>query len=374
MSEVLPEPSGQYAVGFKDVDYQERVLARIYYPADLSQEEYTNQRGTWLPSSEYYPGYGYFLRIPAMISGVLGRIAFGGVRLWAVENAPFAKRLYTPEPRADSTDGSRNHPLLIIFSHGLGGIRTTYSVICTELASHGYIVAALEHRDGTASMTLTKDQASSSSKIFTYQSTPLDVDEVSFRQSQLLFRCEEIKVLLDNFFQQEEFIVDGKCSLVMMGHSFGAATSILYSQKDVRVQSIIALDPWMIPFINFPTVDYVPLSSDTIIHRSLPFMVVTMEQFHWPENIFILNNYYRDLSGDFPANSAAISIIQASHQQCSDIPLWKSASFLLKRNSPPTIIVLRLCNKFTLLFLLESKISSEIKEEHKDAIRPLFLE
>ena len=35
---------------------------------------------------------------------------------------------------------------VIVFSHGLTGCRTSYSVICSELSSHGFIVAAVEHR------------------------------------------------------------------------------------------------------------------------------------------------------------------------------------------------------------------------------------
>jgi len=42
---------------------------------------------------------------------------------------------------------------LMIFSHGLGGSRTMYSSMCGEFASYGFICAAVEHRDGSGPRT-----------------------------------------------------------------------------------------------------------------------------------------------------------------------------------------------------------------------------
>ena len=50
-------------------------------------------------------------------------------------------------------DAGRRLPVIIL-SHGMGGMRTTYSYIATELASHGYVVVAVEHKDGTACVTV----------------------------------------------------------------------------------------------------------------------------------------------------------------------------------------------------------------------------
>ena len=35
---------------------------------------------------------------------------------------------------------------VMVFSHGLGAMSLTYSGICADVASHGYVVASVEHR------------------------------------------------------------------------------------------------------------------------------------------------------------------------------------------------------------------------------------
>ena len=52
-------------------------------------------------------------------------------------------------PRVDVNDKKRLP--VIVFSHGLAGNRNLYAGLLTSLASQGYLVAAIEHRDGSAS-------------------------------------------------------------------------------------------------------------------------------------------------------------------------------------------------------------------------------
>ena len=60
--------------------------------------------------------------------------------------------LETPEVKQNTGDNEAPFPV-VFFSHGLGGTRTVCSAICGELASSGYVVVAMEHRDGSCART-----------------------------------------------------------------------------------------------------------------------------------------------------------------------------------------------------------------------------
>ncbi|XP_059146417.1 platelet-activating factor acetylhydrolase-like, partial [Physella acuta] len=93
----------------------------------------------WLPRKQYAHGYVYFLK-KNKIFGRIANLVGGEVYVPVLWQAPLIKN-------------NEKFPVVIV-SHGIGGNRTTLSTYCNELASHGFVVAALEHRDGSASMTL----------------------------------------------------------------------------------------------------------------------------------------------------------------------------------------------------------------------------
>lgn len=175
----LPRYSGRYTIGLSDIELSlskprvfgttcvsssptsiggadrpvpaftyDTIFFSLYYPCDPAPA-----RGVpWLtrPIGELLAGWLKFAdRQPSnrIWSGVLLFATWCiGARLHipAYPDAPFAR-----PPK----DAKKEKWPLVVFSHGLAGNRRVYSQYCGELASRGFVVAALEHRDGTAPTT-----------------------------------------------------------------------------------------------------------------------------------------------------------------------------------------------------------------------------
>ena len=153
----------------------ETILMSIYYPAAFGSGAGKDPSGrddwsreTWLPHprSDISKGYGAFAGLPHWLTVCWFFVTTWFTKLPSFRNAKLAEHW---APKANSKDGGwkvkneREKPPegcpekpvfpLIMFSHGLGGTRTTYSSVCGEFASYGFIVCAVEHRDGSGPRT-----------------------------------------------------------------------------------------------------------------------------------------------------------------------------------------------------------------------------
>ena len=163
----LPQLTGPFAVGVADIERRhvvtptvlvgdkamsDTLLCRLYYPAappaaaaaaaaaptaSTPKAKAATTQAPWLPNWRYAVGYGTFMKFPRAFSyGFLAPVFKGLTLPGTVVDAPLA-----PHPG----DQRRGPFPLLVFSHGIAGMRTTYSNICSEIASNGYVVVAVEH-------------------------------------------------------------------------------------------------------------------------------------------------------------------------------------------------------------------------------------
>jgi platelet-activating factor acetylhydrolase len=192
----LPSSSGPYSVGTMDIEVPaetprtisnitrdgkhvlrlETVLFTLYYPAALGTGRGKDpagyrkwSRGTWLsrPRAETARGYAKFASVPNWLMTPFVASTTMLTKLRAFRNAPLATH-WPPEgnrkqsgrkvknQQGEPPEGYPDKPTfpVLMFSHGLGGNRTCYSTMCAEFASYGFVVCALEHRDGSGPRTI----------------------------------------------------------------------------------------------------------------------------------------------------------------------------------------------------------------------------
>ena len=120
---------------------------------------------------------------------------------------------------------------LILFSHHSGGSRRASTFLTTHLASHGYLVAAMDHSEVVAPELLRKQNE-----------TP---EETAKRgEAWIASRVPDLRFLLDYMLSQPvpEVLVDAD-RIGAVGHSFGGWTVLEVPGVEPRIRSVVALAP-----------------------------------------------------------------------------------------------------------------------------------
>ena len=140
----------------------------------------------------------------------------------AARNRLFPCEIWSPE----TLEGSRP---LIVYSHHSGGTRRAASYLCDHLASHGYVVAALDHSEVIAEELKGKDGE-----------TP---EQLSARvDAWVASRVPDIRFLLDHMLSAAGVHVNPD-RVGIVGHSFGGWTALATPEVDSRIRAVVALAP-----------------------------------------------------------------------------------------------------------------------------------
>jgi platelet-activating factor acetylhydrolase len=265
-------PHGRLGVGYIDIGWSideendknvlrcisgnsngiQHVVGRLFYPAsDTSKQTTPGKKGTrWIPNSRYSYGIAKFLfsrRAKTVVNFVLKHVMFVLIHVLGFFRMLKIHKGTSPLQLEDVT-----FPV-VIFSHGLAGFRSMYSLICSELASQGYVVFSIEHGDGTAStFRVPRTQT------YLYYSGFPKEDELGKRIGHRVCEVRVAWSILDQINKGEYptglekpdpalYLFKGMLDLkksTIMGHSFGGATAAQICASDSNFQCGISLDPW----------------------------------------------------------------------------------------------------------------------------------
>ncbi|XP_034755322.1 platelet-activating factor acetylhydrolase isoform X2 [Etheostoma cragini] len=357
----IPPAKGPNAVGCTDfmMDHTAQgSFFRLYYPCQTTEKA---ERPDWVPCKEYFNGLTDFMNINRTLGEKIFNYLFGSFKIPAALDAPFKSNAKCP---------------VIIFSHGLGAFRTLYSAICAELASQGFIVASVEHRDQSASATYYFRDKTESEKAnknngpktsgsaqddnlvrewMYYRRLKPGEREFPLRNEQVKKRADECIRALDKLIEinsgiSVQNVLQTKfdwttlensmdlCRIAVMGHSFGGATVIEALCKEVKFKCGVALDVWMNPL------------DDEIFPRvKQPIFFINSEKFQWAGNISRIKKLDSAV-----IQRKMITIRGTVHQSFPDFTFltgnWIGKLMKLQGEIDPELAI-DLCNKATLAFL-----------------------
>jgi predicted dienelactone hydrolase len=225
---------------------------------------------------------------------------------------------------------------LVIFSHGALGTRSSNLSLYRELASHGYVVGALDHpyqaflsRDDTGKLTFLNlgylaDLQREDAKTDKQQS-------LEFYQLWMEIRMGDINLVLDTIFETVDNDEVGVYSLMdtanigVMGHSLGGAAALGIGRQRDDVKAIIALEaPFMYDIVSVENDEFV------FVDAVYPTPVLNIYSDDSWENLSEWAQYARNFSllSDSAATAFNAHISSVGHLALTDLAL--SSPFLVR--------------------------------------------
>ena len=244
------------------------------------------------------------------------------------------------------TDGAESYPL-VVFSHGAFGYYQSNTSTYQELASNGYVVAALDHphhafftQDTNGSMVLVdqgfittamnlNDDVEAEKQLAVY------TEWMALRTADMNFVVDALKAAAESGTTDESWYVSGKESeairavlamidtsrIGLMGHSMGGATSVELGRERSDVAAVIDLDGTMLG-------EYQGLEDGEFVYRDEPYPVPVLDFNNW-ESYSGLQQYLAE-GGRYAnvelirsaADGFSTTIRDTKHMDFTDLPMF----------------------------------------------------
>lgn len=243
----LPAPGGAFRVGTVDQqlvdsarrdpyaptpDTPRRLMVQIWYPA---QPPPGAQTGRWMAGAE--------IVAPAIAAWI-------GLPTWALDHLALARTNAVPSAPFAETGAAR--PVLL-FSHGFGGFRAQSTYLMEELASHGYVVVAVEHTYASVATVFPDGSVAAHNP----QTLPGDLqgDAYARAANQLVTQwAQDLAFVLDWLATVNAADPAGRFTgqldltrVGVFGHSTGGAAMLEFCAADARCRAGLALDAFLTP-------------------------------------------------------------------------------------------------------------------------------
>ncbi len=241
---VFPEPSGSFAVGTRVLQWTDPLRPETFTADPLDRRTVVVQ--LWYPAQSS-PGDAarapYLGRTEDEARTVAEALARGtGLPGFLMDGVPRA-RTHSVFDAPVAREGGR-FPI-VLFSPGSSGVRTQNTAWAEELASHGYVVAALDHPYDSAAVVLSDGRTIGTE---TVSSGDRDKDEelaagwTAVRAADLGFVLTRLASLdrADDADPLTGRLDTGRVAAT--GHSLGGAAALQIVRQDRRFSAVIDLD------------------------------------------------------------------------------------------------------------------------------------
>ena len=293
----------------EDINAPREIMVQVWYPAEPTAN---HVQADWMPDIQFSgPALSEWFELPSF---TLNHLRYAKSN--AFHNAPVARE-------------AEGFPVLI-FSHGWSGFREQNTYQVEELASHGYVVAAISHTYGAILTVFPDGRLIPKNEAALPDGVP---QETYDRASNLLVRqwAGDIGFVLDELEQRAEedgdWLLAGELNfdrVGVFGHSTGGGAAAEFCGTDQRCDALLAMDLWVEPV------------SGSVVNAGLSQPTLMLHSAAWADVGYRSENFAMlgDLSAASSGEVTEIRIDGTEHHDFSILPLLTPLAHTLGFKGP----------------------------------------